>query len=579
VRVNALAMLGSTLHCSRCGCRLARDHQGPTCSPCARTHLLDRLSGLAPTTDVPLRDLRAAMADGGLPALAELTHVDLPGAAELTLSLRLLPARCRIPPEVLRALAATPKAANTTLAERFGVSRWAVAGWRRLLLAGPTSPSDFSSTKTMPRPANSAGAAARNRSMPDSATRSTTEALHVDVLGPLVVRAGDATLALARQSRTLLSALALAHPAGLTIDTLAAVLTPDHSPAAGRRALHAAVWRLRKTVPETLVATVGSEYRLVLTAGARLDVADFVEAARAARDALLDERFEDARSAAVQGLSRWRGTPAVSAPALRERLATLAELRDSVIEDLGQSLLRLGQAAEAAVTLRPLTEQQPLRERAAALLIEAYRRLGQQADVADAVTRVESALADIGIDAGRQLRQAIDDARAGRRSAAPTAVPRAAGSDEVPPLPAWLRVAAQGAFLGREEELTALLEAMDPPAADDGLRVVLVNGEAGAGKTRVVAEAATVTRGRDLAVWAGRSDPYGAIPFAALVDALHRPLSDALDAVDGDPAQAWMTEPVWGLLRGPAPDRPAGEAAIEVSGRRHRSPRLSQNRT
>jgi AAA ATPase domain len=78
--------------------------------------------------------------------------------------------------------------------------------------------------------------------------------------------------------------------------------------------------------------------------------------------------------------------------------------------------------------------------------------------------------------------------------------------------------------VGRDEELAALAETFSRAAGGRGACVV-VTGEAGVGKTRLVTEAATVARGRGQVVLVGRSTPTDRVsplrpPGEALLDGL-----------------------------------------------------------
>ena len=75
-------------------------------------------------------------------------------------------------------------------------------------------------------------------------------------------------------------------------------------------------------------------------------------------------------------------------------------------------------------------------------------------------------------------------------------------------------------LVGREAELSHLLTLLD--AADDGQPVVtLISGDAGVGKTRLVAELACLARSRGFTVLSGRCAEIGdAVPYLPLADAL-----------------------------------------------------------
>src|SRR4051812_43642760 len=76
-------------------------------------------------------------------------------------------------------------------------------------------------------------------------------------------------------------------------------------------------------------------------------------------------------------------------------------------------------------------------------------------------------------------------------------------------------------LVGREEELAALTAALDSAVAGEPA-VVLIGGEAGVGKTRLVAEAAERARDAGARVLVGACVELGGegLPFTPLADAL-----------------------------------------------------------
>src|SRR5918994_328708 len=86
---------------------------------------------------------------------------------------------------------------------------------------------------------------------------------------------------------------------------------------------------------------------------------------------------------------------------------------------------------------------------------------------------------------------------------------------------------ASPTFVGRLEELQAL-EAARVRVADGDPAVVLVEGEAGVGKTRLVAELTSRGITEGIRVLAGGCVPVGdgALPYAPIVEALRALLSD-----------------------------------------------------
>src|SRR5215470_17427286 len=74
-------------------------------------------------------------------------------------------------------------------------------------------------------------------------------------------------------------------------------------------------------------------------------------------------------------------------------------------------------------------------------------------------------------------------------------------------------------LFGRESEIAWLTRCLGKAAAGDP-QVVLLVGEAGIGKTRVLREFAAVARGRGVEVCAGRGYEECAVPFLPIAEAL-----------------------------------------------------------
>jgi hypothetical protein len=124
------------------------------------------------------------------------------------------------------------------------------------------------------------------------------------------------------------------------------------------------------------------------------------------------------------------------------------------------------------------------------------------------------------------------------------------------------------AFVGRARELTALDQALEQ--ADGGApAVLLVGGEAGVGKTRLVTEFAARRAGNGTRVLVGGCVPVadGGLPFAPAVEALR----DLVGQLGVEPVRA-LAGPSWPelarllpALGDPDRDGPAG-AAAEATG-------------
>jgi DNA-binding CsgD family transcriptional regulator len=108
-------------------------------------------------------------------------------------------------------------------------------------------------------------------------------------------------------------------------------------------------------------------------------------------------------------------------------------------------------------------------------------------------------------------------------------------------------------LVGRATEFGRLTRVLDQAAAEEPM-VALVSGDAGMGKTRLVAELATVAASRGFMVLSGRCAELGdSVPYLPLADALHNAASTAPALAD-----AIAARPVLGLL---LPDRGATQMA------------------
>src|SRR5215208_918419 len=86
-------------------------------------------------------------------------------------------------------------------------------------------------------------------------------------------------------------------------------------------------------------------------------------------------------------------------------------------------------------------------------------------------------------------------------------------------LPGPLCLPSAFPFVGRESELS-MLHAQMPWGEEDGRRVVLVGGEAGSGKSRVVREFGTAAAAEGALVLYGACDAVVHAPYGPFVDAL-----------------------------------------------------------
>ncbi|HET7532868.1 MAG TPA: BTAD domain-containing putative transcriptional regulator [Nocardioidaceae bacterium] len=324
------------------------------------------------------------------------------------------------------------------------------------------------------------------------------------VLGPLeVFLEGKQVPVPAGTQRTLLGMLLLSRGRAVSATRLAEGLWGEHQPMDPRASLHTAVARLRRTLGGT------GEALRTLAPGYVLDIP---------REALDSDRFSDlhARARTLLGhpagrdpgearateavlvlraaLDLWHG-PAwgeladgvASGDALR-----LEEARLAAREDLATALVYAGQVAEAVEVLETVVLEDPLRDRAVGLLVDALHRHGRTADALHTFEIYREVLAEeLGLDPSptlaalhqRVLRQELPEPQA--RSTAPSRVPpqrSASGASGAAPAARDTgpsRGDLRGGLIGRDEDAADVSELLET-----GGLVTLV-GPGGVGKSRL----------------------------------------------------------------------------------------------
>jgi len=326
---------------------------------------------------------------------------------------------------------------------------------------------------------------------------------------------------------------------------------PDQAPNDPAATLRVYVSRLRRVLP------AGSGPHLVAQ-GYRLDVDD---------DDLDAERFESLMAASGHdpnadvvalgtALRLWRGSALAEfrdEPWAVGAAVRLDELRLVALERLADARLALGQHREMCGELEQLVEDHPLRERFWAQLMTALYRSGRQAEALRAYQRLRVRLGDeLGIEPSREL--AVLEASV--LSQDPTldlfsaGMPAAAGPARVGAGPgpggpggtsgpsAETSAPHPGgdgrcrAFVGRSAELSVLEEVL---RSAEGPRLVAVTGEAGIGKTRLVAELSRRAEASGWRVVAGAcADEMPRLPYLPFVEALGTLVgASTLDELEG----------------------------------------------
>ena len=242
--------------------------------------------------------------------------------------------------------------------------------------------------------------------------------------------------------------------------------------------------------------------------------------------------------------------------------ARLDELQLIAFELRVEADLALGRHGELAGELQAVAAANPFREPLWRQWMLALYRSGRQADALRAYQQLRRTLADeLGLEPGAELR-ALELAMLQQGpelgwvvAAAPAgAVSRPAahsapGVEEVlgveaarlVPLPARLAVRPAVGVVGRGAELTVLGDCLKRVREDGGRDVVVVSGEAGVGKTTLIAEAARVAFDGGACVLIGHCEEDLATPYQLFAEALghlvdHAPDDELVSLVGGDGA-------------------------------------------
>lgn len=390
------------------------------------------------------------------------------------------------------------------------------------------------------------------------------------LLGPFLVldeRGGALDLGGA-QRRAVLAQLALAPGRTLSVSAIGEGLWADRPPPTSHKSIQIHVSKLRRHLPDGVLATRAPGYALDVPAAA-VDVGCFEDdVARGARE-LEAGRPERAAEVLRRALDLWRGpvlSDLASHPFVAPVAARLDEARGKALDDRIAADLALGRHAVLVGELEAMVRDDPRRERLWVHLMTALYRSERQADALDAYARARHHLVEeLGIEPGTELRtleqQVLNHAVPPVGPATPTEPARPvlpAGQ----PRPATLR--APGPVVGRAEPLALLERALHEASQGTGA-VVAVRGEEGFGKTTLMAAFADAA-GDDCLVLAGRCREHVSVPFGPWTDVLHQ-LGDheVIDLLEGTPAaggdaperrRAELLHAVVAVLHDAARDRP-----------------------
>lgn len=420
----------------------------------------------------------------------------------------------------------------------------------------------------------------------------------VRVLGPVAIvdGSGTATPVRAPQEQVLLVALVLASPHVVSTGKLIDIIWGEAPPSSAGASLKALVHRVRRKFGRDVVATSPGGYRL----GAPLesDHAKAVAASLKAAEALREHEWDQAvtLTAEAEALFSVIESGVLSTTAGGRALAvTLAELHKQIAAQSIDARLGAGEDESLIGRLEERVAAEPLAERNWERLMIALYRSGRQAASLGAFQRARAALVDgAGLEPGPEL-QALErriieqdstllrgDPAASRTFEDPLeGPPPVEPSHDSQPDPSqrpwedtpsaaldldWLPTPI--ALVGRHRELAHVWEAVEATRTTGRQRFVVVNGNAGMGKTRLLAEIAGRARSEGMTVLYGRCDPDAVSahrPFAQAFERLLYTSPDAfVDSSDALVASAARVAPALGSA-GPVTAESGEAGDIEIA--------------
>ena len=295
------------------------------------------------------------------------------------------------------------------------------------------------------------------------------------ILGPLRVGgdSGDVRIR-SRLQRVLLAALLVDANHSVSTDRLADELWGDALPDDPAGALRSQVSRLRKLLPDgTPLVTDEGGYRLTVNRDA-LDAERFEHLL----DAAADLRGEDALRLIDNALQLWRGVPLeefIDRPFAQVESRRLQELHGAAREQRAALLLSTGRPADAGADMQGLLAEQPERERARALLMEALYQQGRHTSALDVYQWWRRELADEhGLEPSPELQQ-IEQRILQHTLTADDLIDPVALSPAPIPRPVT-------SFVGRDADLRGVVDLIGRA------RLVTLWGPGGVGKTRLALE-------------------------------------------------------------------------------------------
>ena len=312
---------------------------------------------------------------------------------------------------------------------------------------------------------------------------------YLQLLGKFQLTRGDAVIeVVGEKHRRILANLALAGKDGIEKRELLERVWPDKtSEKSQANNLGSQLHTLRQFLPKDIILFSEGMYRLN-TDMVRVDVPEFVEHIKQAMDRALPSTIRIAHFEEADAL--WRGRPLLNVPGdtyLDGKVRDLMTTRATSQLEHGELLLALDRTVEAIALATRLTGEPEVSEQDWMLLMKALHQAGRRQDALavfdtaaahlDRVLKVAPS-PELTSLSNRILNEEVISGPTAERAPHNAAVQRL---HEPIRCNCWVR-RDQPMIVGRDVEVQALNNALD----DNRIRLILLEGEPGIGKTRLI---------------------------------------------------------------------------------------------
>jgi DNA-binding SARP family transcriptional activator len=351
-------------------------------------------------------------------------------------------------------------------------------------------------------------------------------------------------------------------------DELAAMFWPEADDEAARGALRRTLSALRTAVGDSGLVIERSQVALDPTTS-RVDLADVERLARSSRPSDLESAAALARGPFLAGFAL-RDSPAFD-DWQAARAARVDRTVGGILERLALARLEAGNAGGAVEAARRRVALDPLDELGQRRLIE---MLARSTDRTGAIRQYREAVAlfdrELGVAPLRETTELYDAIREDRLTAGPTARPPSAAPSPGRRAEQIADSAARVApLVGREREIETIRSAWQGAVADGAL--VIIEGEAGIGKTRLAETVATTIGAEGAVVLAARGYPgEGGIAYGPIAELLRAGLATPNGASRLAALDEIARLEIGRLVDLPVPVRAAGVAAPDGASARVR---------